>query len=478
MKYDVAVIGAGSAGLTAAKTARGFGKRVVLIDKAGRFGGECTWTGCVPSKALIKAAEIAYHIKQSKRWGIDAQVQPFGTQGVMAYVRDRIAAVAQTHTPEEIQKLGIDVVLQEAHFKDQQTLQLADGSTLQARKIIICTGSSPAVPPIEGIYDVPYLTNQTFFAQKELPESLIILGAGPIGIEMASACNRLGTKVQLIERADRILPREDHQMADQLLHALKHEGVACMLGMRAVAIHKSDSGIRVTCIDAYEQQHVFYAQALLLAVGQRPNSASLALDAAGIMRDEKGYIITDATLRTHAKHVYACGDVVGPYMFSHVAWYQAVLAVRNALVPFFKKNIDYRTIIWVTFAAPELASAGLNEAEAVERYGKDGIIINEIPYSKLDRAVIDNAEQGLVKCITDKRGRLLGMHILGARAGDIIHELQLAASARIPLQRIQGVMHAYPTYSELVWQAGKQAYVDRLLADPFVRLMRRLTRKY
>ncbi len=467
--YDMVVIGAGAAGITAAKTAQGFGKKVALIENA-KIGGDCTWTGCVPSKSLIKAAQIAHEQQKADRWGIGATPE-IDTRKVMAYVQSRIQTIYDETTPEMFERLGMRVYQQGGHFIDAHRIELADKTIISTKKAIICTGSKPFVPPIEGIDAVDYKTNQTFFNQEMLPSSLIILGGGPIGAELASACNRLGVKVTMIEMQEGILPREDHELVAMLTEYMQQEGVAIKTGLKATQVRQDQDGVTLTCVDQQGNQQIFNARQLLVAVGQRAQLDNLGLEKAGVKTDKNG-IITDATMRTSASNIYAAGDVVGPYYFSHMAWQQAVTAVRNAWIPLFKKKIDYTNVIWVTFTAPELASAGLTEKQALEQYGKKNVILYTMPYNKLDRAVTDNAQFGMVKCVCDRKGRLLGMHILGAHAGDIIHEAQLAKWYKIPLQKIQPVIHAYPTYAELIWQVGKQAYVDQMLRNPFVKLAR------
>ncbi len=471
--YDIVVIGAGSAGITAAKTARGFGKKVALIEQ-GKIGGECTWTGCVPSKALIKAANIAHDLKSADRWGIGHQ-GAIDTSNVMAYVHERIQAIYQTEKPDLFEKQGIKVIAQTCRFIDAHSLEFADKTVVTAKKIIICTGSKPFVPPIEGIDTVNYKTNETFFDQTKLPRSLIILGGGPIGAEMASACNRLGVNVTMIEMQERILPREDHELVTLLTDYMQKEGVTIRTGLKAVKVMQQQDDVVLTCVDQQGKEQICSAEQLLVAVGQRAETDQLGLEHAGVKTNKKG-IETDATLRTTARNIYAAGDVVGPYYFSHMAWYQAVIAVRNACVPLFKKKIDYTNVIWVTFTAPELASAGMTEREAIEQYGKKNVKLYKMPYRQLDRAITDNEEAGMIKCICDTKGRLLGIHILGARAGDIIHEAQLAKWYKMKLQEIQPVIHAYPTYAELTWHVAKKAYIDHLLRSPLIRIARWFTK--
>ncbi len=467
--YDVAVIGGGAGGLTAAKTARGFGKRVVIIEKTGRLGGECTWTGCIPSKTLIKAAQIAFQTKNMQRFGLKTKKQKtIDTTEIMNHVRKIVEQVYKTHTPERLEKEGIAVLFGMPIFLNSSRIQL-DSDIITAKKIIIATGSCPFVPPINGIDQISYLTNETLFNLKSLPKSMIILGGGPIGIEMASALNRLGVFVTLIEMQDRILPREDKELVDLLTTMLKQEGVNILTGTAATKVMKQNNNIIMTCMRDKKVENI-QAETLLIATGRKPNGDGLALQNAGVQVNKKG-IIVDQYLRTTTPTIYACGDVVGPYLFSHMAWYQAVIATCNALIPFFKKSVDYENVIWVTFSAPELATAGVTEQAAREKYG-DAIQVYRRPYDMLDRAHTDNSTAGLIKVITDKKGKIVGVHILGERAGDIIHELQVAKTKGICLADLQSVIHAYPTYAELNWFVAKAAYLDKLNQNIVIRLLK------
>ncbi|MGB8367309.1 MAG: NAD(P)/FAD-dependent oxidoreductase [Candidatus Babeliales bacterium] len=467
--YDVAVIGGGAGGLTAAKTARGFGKRVVIIEKTGRLGGECTWTGCVPSKTLIKAAQIAFQTKHMQKFGLKAKDRDLiDTTGVMDHARATVEQIYKTHTPERLVQEGIAVLFGIPSFLDSSHIQL-DQDIITAKKIIIATGSSPFIPSVEGIEHVSYLTNETLFNLKTLPASMIILGGGPIGVEMASALNRLGVSITLIEMQDRILARDDKELVELLTPILTKEGITLLTGTRATKVKEQNNKIIVTCI--HENKIIdIQAETLLVATGRKPNVDDLGLSNAKIQTNKKG-IIVDQYLRTTAPTIYACGDVVGPYLFSHMAWCQAVIATRNALIPFFKKSVDYSNVIWVTFSAPSLATAGMTEEAAREKYG-DVVNIYKHSYDKIDRAHIDNATSGLIKVITDKKNKILGVHILGERAGDIVHELQEAKTKGIHLSDLQDVIHAYPTYAELNWAVAKSAYLEKLERNIVIRLLK------
>lgn len=475
--YDIIVIGGGGGGLTSAKLARGLGKKVALVEK-DKLGGECTWTGCVPSKAIIKSAAVAYTANHLSKFGLTPrETVAFDTTQVMDHVRGVVEKVYRTHTPDTLTKLGIDVLFGEPVFIDNHHIGL-EKRTISAHKFVLATGSVPFVPPIEGLDTVDYLTNQNLFALDQLPKSMIILGGGPIGAEMASALNRLGVSITVMEMQERILPREDEELVEILTKKFKAEGISLLTNMRASSVTKTDRGVQVTGVRSDGSEHAVEAERLLVALGRRPNVTGLHLENVGVNVGKKSVEVNEY-LQTTVPNIYACGDVVGPYLFSHMAFYQATIAVRNAFVPFFKKKMDYRNVSWVTFTDPELATAGLTELAAREQYG-DNISIYRYRYDQLDRAYTDCQTEGFGKFICDKRGRLIGAHILGARAGELICEVQVAKTYNLDFADLYSVIHPYPTYSELIWHSAKQRYIDKLrnnLGVKIVQWLRKLGKK-
>ncbi len=470
--YDIVVIGGGGGGLTASKTAKGLGNKVAIIEKTDRLGGECTWTGCIPSKTIIKTAQVAWHAKHLDTYGLKTNGAPIlDTSNVMPYIRAIIQEDYQSHTPKKIEEAGIDVLFGNVRFIDNHTLDL-DGRTITFSKAIITTGSSPFVPPIDGLDDVDWLTNENFFSLEDLPPSLLILGGGAIGCEMASALNRLGVTVSLIEMHDRLLPKEDEEVVALLTETMQKEGVKIYTGMKATRIAQENGATKMHVEDQKGNVQILSAEKLFFAVGRTPNIEGLDLDKIGVKITKKN-IITDNTMRTSVKNIYAAGDVVGPYLFSHMAWYQGMIAARNATIPFFKAKIKYDTVAWVTFTAPELARVGLTEKEARERWGSIKVFTK--PYHELDRAITDRTTNGLAKYILNKKGRLVGAHIIGARAGEILDELVFANYHDIPFYQIGSIVHVYPTYSEMNWHAAKKAYVDHLENSFFIKLLKKVT---
>ncbi len=470
--YDIIVIGGGGAGIMAAKIVRGVGKRVAIIERK-KLGGECTWTGCIPSKTLIRSAQVAHLAKTADTFGLNPH-DVLNPTGVMEHVRATVQKVYQSHTPEKLAEAGIEVIFGDPKFKDAQTIILDEERELRAPKFIITTGSRPFVPPLPGLEDTPYLTNETLFDLEKPPASLLILGGGPIGIEMAGAFNRLGTKVTVIEMNDRILRHDDAELAKMLGRKLREDGIALKTNTKAEAVAYENGMFTLSCVDSEANSVEYQADALLVAVGRRPNIKNLGLTNAGVQTTKKG-IVTDVNMRTTAKNIWAAGDVVGPYLFSHMGGYQAIIAGRNAVLPI-KSHANYDHVVWVTFSTPELATAGLTEEQAREKHG-DAIYIYRVPYDTLDRAHTESATFGMAKFICDSKGYLIGAHILGADAGDVIHELQVAMAKGMLFVDLYSVIHAYPTYSELIWHGAKKAYIDQLQRNPFLKILKKLFRR-
>ncbi len=465
--YDLIILGGGGGGITGAMLAHGLGKKVALIDKR-RFGGECTWSGCVPSKSLLHAAHTVWTARRAGFYTAAGRTD-FSISGaaVMQSVRDIVSNIYEDEKPEVFEKLGITALENASvRFIDAHTVE-ASGKKMSAKKFLIATGSSPLVPPIPGLDAAPYYTNENIFSLEALPASLIILGGGPIGIELSQAMNRLGVAVTVIEMAPAILIREEAELSARLSAILTREGVRLMTGAKVVRVE--NPGRPAVVYEKDGAQGRTEADALLVAAGRKPNVEGLALDQIGVAADRRG-IAVNGYLQTSLSHIFAAGDVVGPYQFSHTANYQAIVGVSNAFLPF-KKRADYDAVPWCTFTDPELARSGLTEAEAREKYGSQ-IRVYRAEYAKLDRARTELATEGLAKFVCDTRGKLLGIHILGERAGEVLHEAHAARTLGIPLHQLNDVIHTYPTYSELTRQAARAAYIDRIASNPVVRLVK------
>lgn len=466
--YDLIVIGGGAGGFVASKLANGLGKKVTMIERR-KLGGDCTNYGCIPSKALIHTSSIAYHSNNLRKYGLDTSSSlNINTDNVMAHVRSVVQKVYIGHQPEMFERLGIDVLFGKPQFIDNHSIEL-DGKTLSAKTFIVATGSSAFIPPIEGIHSIPYLTNETIFDLEKLPKSMAVLGGGPIGIELASALNRLGVEIAVIEMNDHILAREDKEMVQILTERLKEEGLHIMTKTRAIKFSRENEKIVLAVEDENDRRGEIKADSLLVAIGRKANVEGLNLEKAGVEYTLKS-IKTDNKLRTTSKNIYACGDVVGPYQFSHMAEYQAVIATRNALLPI-KMKANYDNVAWCTFTDPELAHAGLTEQEARAKYG-ESIKVYRHEYRNIDRGKTDVSETGISKFICNPKGRLIGAHILGNRAGDLIHEAQLAKFLGIPFYKLYSVIHIYPTFTDIIKQPSKLCYIDRLQSNIFLKVLR------
>lgn len=461
--YDVVVIGAGAAGLVTASGAGFLGARVALIEQH-RFGGECLWTGCVPSKALIRTAQILSDARHGELAGLSATEIAFDFRQVMQSMRDVIARIQPHDDPATIQEKGVVTISGTAEILGPGRIAV-DGEELSTKRIVIATGSRPVIPPVANLQEVGYLTHESALELDYLPARLIVLGAGPIGLEFAQIFNRLGSDVTVVELLDTILPHEDAEMSDQLRRILEADGVRFRLGHKAIAVARVDGGREITLQGPDGSDSQITADEILVATGMRPFTQGLGLEKVGVELDERGAVRVDASLRTTAPGIWAAGDVTAKLLFTHVADYQARLIVRNMFFPF-RARADYSAIPWAIYTDPTLAHVGLTEEEARDRRG-DRIGVYRFPFDDLDRAITDRAAHGLVKLITDPRGRILGGHILGSHADAVIHEVALAMRAGVKIGQLSQMVHAYPTWPEGVRRAADSYYAQKF-ADSWV----------
>lgn len=464
VKVDIAIIGAGSAGLTIAYTARGFGKSVLLIDR-NLPGGECTWNGCIPSKAFINQANDIFTIHKYTGFIVDSSL-------IMQKTRQIIDNVYKSESIDVLKRDKIEFLQGNAKFTDKKTLDI-DGKSISADKIFICTGSAPFIPLIDGISDIELLTNENFFHMENLPGSIIVLGAGAIGCELSQAMNRLGVKVDLVEMSENILPREDSELTGLLKKILETEGVSIHIGSKATHVSMEKNMVNLL-IAGNSGDKTISAEKILCAVGRKPNINGLDLEMAGVEYNKTG-IVVDEYMRTTCKGIFATGDVTGKLAFSHMANAQGIVAVRNAVLPF-KKKMDYNNAAWCTFTSPELATAGLSESEAREKFN-DSIRIYRYDLNQNDRAKTKEEINGMFKIICNQSGKVLGCSILSDNAGDLICEIQVIKTLGINLRKLANIIHPYPTFAEIFNKIGKKALVDDLLNFPAIKVFRKIFKR-
>lgn len=474
-RYDLVVVGGGTAGLVTAAGAASLGARVALVERE-RLGGECLWTGCVPSKALIGSARVAAAMRRAADFGLEPADPGADGRRVLESVREARARIQPHDDPERFRDMGVEVLEGTPGALTPDGDVRAGDRTLEARKVVLATGSRPAVPPIDGLEEAGYVTHETAFDRESLPGSAVILGGGAIGVEFAQAYRRLGVDVTVVEMEPRLLPREDPDLSRMLEEILVEEGVRVLTGARAVAAG-SEEGLRTLTVETADGRQTLRAEEIFVATGRRPNVEGLELEAAGVEVERQGVVVDDR-LRTTRPGVYAAGDVIGGHLFTHVADHEARTVIRNALFPF-PSAVDYSVVPWAIYSDPELARVGLTEAEARERHG-DGVQVFAYELEELDRAITDREGRGLVKLVADGKGRLLGGHLLAPGAGSLVAEVALALKEGLKVSALSDLIHPYPTLSEGVRRAADVYYRSKLtdttrrLLDGWFRVARSL----
>lgn len=473
--YDSAVIGGGAAGLTAAGISANFGAKTIMIER-NRLGGDCTWIGCVPSKTLIKTASILHSAREAENFGLKLDLGSVDTKEAMKHVdRVRREIYEDADKPEIFEEMGIDVEFGEASFVDEHTLNIAgkddEERTVTSRYFFICTGGRASVPPIKGIENVNYLTNESLFEIDDLPSKLIIIGAGPIGTEMAQSFQRLGTEVHVLDMASRILMNDNPELSEMLMDQLKSEGIKYYMNVSVDELMNAGSGIKVN-YSFREKTFSIESDAILIATGRTPNIESLNLDAAGIKFTKKGISVNDKC-RTNQRHIYAVGDVTGEYQFTHMCEHMAKVATSNALIKVPMK-IDRKHVPWVTYTDPELGHIGATEKQLRDK--GESFEVYRFPFSKIDRAVTEGNSTGLIKVYAKKwSGKILGASILGAHAGEMISQYALAMKNGISLREFADTIHPYPSYGLGARRAADQWYI-RNQSETLVKWIQRIFR--
>ncbi|HEX8264767.1 MAG TPA: FAD-dependent oxidoreductase [Pyrinomonadaceae bacterium] len=468
---DFVVIGGGSAGLVAAGGAGLLGAKVLLVEKRA-LGGDCLYTGCVPSKALIRSARFAADAKRAGDLGFqitDFRFENDTFESVTNRVRRVIETIEQHESPERFEKMGVEVVFGEPRFLNGREIEISlkTGETrkIRAKRFCIATGSSAAIPPVEGLPEAGFQTNETIFEIKDLPAKLIVLGGGAIGAELGQAFARFGSKVTIIEMDERILAKEDREVSGFIETVFRAEGIEVLTKTKAVKV-RTENGKKLVAVERGGELFEIEADEILVAAGRKPNLSGLDLEKAGV-RFEKNKIITDEYLRTTAKHIFVAGDVTGHFQFTHVADYEAQTVINNAFLfrPFLKK-VDYRAVPWATFTSPEIGRVGLTEAEARSKFG-DKIKVYRVNFDENDRAQTDGEIAGFAKIVCKTNGEIIGAHLVGESAGEIIHEFVWAMTNRLKISELNRIVRVYPTLSKIVQAIGTEATIETL-KSPFV----------
>lgn len=467
IKTDVCVIGGGSGGLSFAAGAVQMGARVVLLE-GHKMGGDCLNYGCVPSKALIAAAKHAHEMTAGRPFGVGPSIPEVDYAAVMEHVADVIRGIEPHDSVERFEGLGVNVITEYGRFISPREVAAGD-HRIRARRFVIATGSSPLVPPIPGLGESPHLTNETIFSNREKPEHLIVIGAGPIGLELAQAHQRLGCRVTVLEGLV-ALGNDDPELTSTVIDRVRAEGVELLEGTFVSEVEGTEGDIRIKSADGT----VFEGTHLLVAVGRKPNTERLDLDKAGIAMSGNA-VQVDASLRTSNKRTYAIGDVAGGYQFTHVAAYHAGVIIRSALLGL-PSQTRVNHIPWATYTDPELAHVGLGEADATERFGT-GIEVVRFPYQDNDRARAERATDGLVKVVVH-RGRPVGASIVGKQAGELIQVWALAIASRLKMSAVAGMISPYPTLGEINKRVAGQYFAPRLFESAMVKRVVRTVQRF
>ena len=443
--FDIGIIGGGAAGLTVASGASQLGAKTLLIEKEKVLGGDCLHYGCVPSKTLIRTAQVYHLMKNSRAFGLPAvQVPAVDFQAVKKRIQSVIGTIQKHDSEERFCSLGAKVEFGEPSFADEHSVRL-NGKPVSAKNWVIATGSSPSIPATEGLDQTPYITNKEIFYLDRLPSSMAILGAGPIAIEMAQAFSRLGTRVYVVQRSGQILTKEDKDMADEIMRVLSSEGVTFHLNVSVLRLKDLGSEKEIILKDGEGKSLSLKAERILVAMGRDPNVKALGLEAIGVEFDRKG-IKVDDRLRTTQKHIYAAGDITGAYQFTHAAGYEGGIVVSNAIFHL-PRRTNYTFLPWCTYTDPELASVGMNEKRAKE--AKIEYSVWTEPFKSNDRSLAEGEEVGKIKLLLDRNEKPLGIQILGPQAGELLNEWVAVFNGKVKLSTLAAAVHPYPTLGEI-----------------------------
>lgn len=466
--YDIVVIGGGAAGLTVATGSVKLGLKVAMIEKE-KLGGDCLYYGCIPSKTLIHSAKIASLIRRAKEYGLKETSLNFEFEGVISHVWDVIRKIEKHDDPARFRGMGVEVIFGDPQFVSPKEI-IVNGRTFKSNKFVISTGSKAFIPPIDGLREAGFITHVEVFHLKTLPKSIVIIGAGPIGMEMSQAFARFGSEVTVIEMADRILPIEDEDIAQTLEDSLSKEGIKFLTKTRAMRAYV-ENGKKVIQTERNGEDIRIIADEILVAAGRSPNVEGLNLEAAGVKYNHNGIVVNER-LRTTTMNIWACGDVVGPYLFTHMAEYQAGVVLRNAVLKI-PTRVDYSVVPWTTFTDPEVAHVGITETEAMGKGLK--ISIYKHQYSEVDRAVTEVEDSGFIKIITyGWKGKIIGAQIIGPNAGELIAELVLAIKNKLSVKDISSTIHVYPTLALGTRQAADSFFRNKFESSQWIQKLIKL----
>ncbi len=468
--FDVIVLGGGTAGLVTASGSARLGRRVALIERVA-LGGDCLWTGCVPTKTLVASAKLAHQMRHAADWGLDSQEPRITPRSVMESMRKQRALIARHDDPAKFRALGIDVIEGDARFVSLSEVEVG-GRRLTARDIVIATGSRTAVPPIDGLAESGYLDHASFLETNEFPSSVVILGGGAIGIEFAQIFRRFGSEVTVVEMADDILSKEDPDVSTAVTALLISEGITIRTRCRVTSV-RNDAAMKIVSIETGGAAEEIHATAIFVASGRRGNIENLGLEAIGV-RTHRSYVEVDRFLQTTVPRIWACGDVHGGLQFTHVAAYEAVKLVRNMLFPG-RSRVDYTHIPWTTYTDPEVARIGMTEPEAVAAFGAENVKTYRVEMADVDRAVTDRATAGFIKIICDRKGRITGAHVMATSASTMIATIVLARKKGATIGELAQLVTPYPSVADALGKVAAQHY-QQLSGSWIGKLAKRIAR--
>lgn len=459
--FDIGVIGGGAAGLTVTSGAVQLGAKTLLVEKEKKLGGDCLHFGCVPSKTLIKTAHVYHMMKNAKQFGLpQVDLPPVDFKQVSKRIKSVIDIIQKHDSEERFCSLGARVEFGEPKFSDEHAIRL-NGKSYSAKNWVIATGSSPVTPPINGLDNTHFITNKEIFYLDHLPRSMIVLGGGPIGIEMAQAFCRLGTKVFVVNRGNQILGKEDRDMADEVMKIMRSEGVVFHLEASIKATKDLGSEKEVLITDNQGETVSLRAETILVALGRAANTGSMGLADIGLEIDQRGLKV-DSRLRTNHKHIYAAGDVNGGFQFTHAAGYEGGIVVSNAIFHLPRKT-DYTLLPWCTYTDPELASIGMNE-KAAQAAGIDYAVWSE-NFKDNDRSLAEGDKTGKIKMILDEKEKPIGVQILGPHAGDLMGEWVAVLNGKVKLSTLASAVHPYPTIAEINKRVAGTFFAPKIFSD-------------